>query len=831
MRQILLSLLLLIVGLTTWSQGGWRPGEMEVELHLLLPEDFQCIQHGNAEPISSDGKVLRAYLTPAELAGVQRCGVSYKILIPDLNQHYKYFWDNQLVPSGYYTYDEIIGIADSLVASYPQICKKIMWGTSIGGRQLTALKISDNVDIDEPEPEILFDGGIHGDEVGASQNIILYARDLLNGYGLNPTFTNLINTREIWLYLMVNPDGRVNMSRYNGNFVDCNRDCGYMWDGEGNSSGAFSQVETKALRDCILDNQFVVHTSYHSGTEIVAYPWSYRGDMTRDHTHINNLASVYSDYSGYSYLEWGQGYTQMYPINGSTKDFVYGELGSIGWSIEISNNKQPPASQISMYYEYNSPAMTEMINRAGWGVEGIVTDSATGEAVRAIIWVGNYFPVYNDPVVGDFHKFVLPGTYAIRVEANGYKTKTIPGVLVPTGGSAFTSVELVQEDRWSGYKVLSCQIPGNNPGDVGFTPGSVGHADSVAYALGKSGWIVVDMGDTIFNGEGNDFWVVQHGTPGKPFRVEGSNSKVGPFTTIGEGTGTTSFDLESASMAKCRYLRVLDTGTGSAYGPGVGFNLDAIEMITPPLIVQFTASRDTTCVSSPISFTDRSRGNPTAWLWSFPGADPPASTEQNPENIVYSLPGNYNVTLTISNGISSTVTTMVNFITVVESPQVYLGSDTTICDWDKITLDAGNPGADYLWSTGDTTQIILIDSTGTGHGARDFNVRVTTRLECIARDTINVTFDNCTGLASTNAEAAIVISPNPVINGIFILKCMGLKNFWFQLLTITGVKIQDGEIPESQYEKSIDVSDAPPGLYFLRIFNENESTIHKIIIH
>lgn len=831
MRQILLSLLLLIVGLTTWSQDGWRPGEMEVKIHLHLPEDFQCIQHINAEPISSDGKVLRAYLTPAELAGVQQCGVSYEILIPDLNRHYRNFWDNKLVPSGYYTYDEIIAIADSLVASYPQICKKVLWGTSIGGRQLASLKISDNVDIDEPEPEILFDGGIHGDEVGASQNVIMYARDLLNGYGLNPTYTNLINTREIWLYLMVNPDGRVNMSRYNGNFVDCNRDCGYMWDGEGNSSGAFSQVETKALRDCILDNQFVVHTSYHSGTEIVAYPWSYRGDMTRDHTQINNLASVYSDYSGYTYLEWGQGFIQMYPINGSTKDFVYGELGSVGWSVEISNNKQPPASQISMYYNYNSPAMTEMINRSGWGVEGIVTDSATGDAVRAIVWVGNYFPVYNDPEVGDFHKFVLPGTYTIRVEANGYKTKSIPGVLVPSGGSVFTGVELVQEACWSGYKVSSCQIPGNNFGDVGFTPGSLGRADSVAYALGKSGWIVVDMGDTIFDGVGDDFRVIQHGTPGKPLLVSGSNHKDGPFTTIGEGIGTTTFDLGVTALQKCRYIKVVDMGTGSSYGPGIGFNLDAIEMITPPLIVQFTASRDTTCVDSPIGFTDRSRGNPTSWLWSFPGANPATSTEQNPQNVFYSQPGSYNVTLTISNGTSSSVSTMVNFITVVEPPYVDLGNDTTICDWDNLSLDAGNPGSAYLWSTGDTTRIISIDSTGTGHGTTDIYVLITTPLGCIASDTINVTFDNCTGLALTNAEAAIAISPNPVLNGVFTLECIGLKNFRFQLLTITGVIIQDGEITVSPFERIINVSDSPPGLYFLRLFNENGSTIHKIIIH
>lgn len=831
MRKTLISLLLLVVWLTTWSQGGWRPGEMEVKINLRLPGDLQCLQHLNAEPISQDGSVLRGYLTPSELESLKNCGIPYEILIPDLNQHYQNFWDNPLVPSGYYTYDEIIAIADSLAATYPQICKKITWGTSIGGRELTSLKISDNVEMDEAEAEILFDGGIHGDEVGASQNIILYARDLLSGYGLNPTYTNLINSREIWLYLMVNPDGRATMSRYNANFVDCNRDCGYMWNGEGNSSGPFSQVETKALRDCILDNQFVIHTSYHSGTEIVAYPWSYRGNHTDDHQHINNLASVYSDYSGYTYLAWGQGYNSMYPINGSTKDFVYGELGSVGWSIEISNNKQPPASQIDMYYSYNATAMTEMINRAGWGVEGIVIDSTTGQALRATVWIGNYYPVYNDLVVGDFHKFVLPGTYSLRVEANGYKTKIISDVQVPTGGAVFTTITMAQDDGWSGYKVLSCQIPGNNFGDVGYTPGSLGKADSIAYAMGKSGWIVLDMGDSIFNGAGDDFRVVQHGTPGKPFLVAGSNSKDGPFTTIGTGIGTTSFDLSSATMDKCRYVKVVDTGTGSSYGPGVGFNLDAIEMITPPLIVKFSASRDTTCVNSPIAFTDQSSGNPSSWLWSFPGAEPSTSTQQHPQNVLYNQPGTYDVSLIISNGTSSSTSTMVDYITVLEPIHVDLGADTTVCDWDKIILDAGNPGAKYLWSTGDTTQTILADSAGTGYETRAYNVIVTNVLGCQAWDTCHVTFDNCTGLIDKGADGTLILSPNPVTDGSFTLESKENSPLSYQILSHSGIVVQTGQIRNNPCNIYLNRPEAAPGLYFLRVNWKNGSTILKLIVH
>lgn len=831
MMKALLLLLPLFAVVTSWGQG-WRPGEMEIEVFLRHQNDRNILNrlNLNTESANPEGTTYRVYVTPVELEQISFNGLKYNITVDDLNLYYSRFWDNQLVPPGYYTYEQIISIADSLAINFPLICKKIVWGNSIGGRQLAALKISDHVDLDETEAEIMFDGGIHGDEVGSSQNVIMYARELCKGYGINPTYTSLINSREIWLYLMVNPDGRASMSRYNENFVDCNRDCGYMWNGEGNSTGAFSQPETKALRNCILDNQFVIYTNYHSGTEIVAYPWSYRGNMTRDHNHINNLASVYSSVSGYSNLQYGQGYTQMYPINGSTKDFVYGSLGNIGWSIEISNNKQPSASQISLYYNYNKPAMTEMINRCGWGIEGLVVDSLAGSPIRATLWISNYFPVNNDPLTGDYHKFVLPGTYTIRAEANGYKPKIITGVLVPQQGSVTANIALVPDQKWAGYRIISCQIPGNNFDDEGYTPGAIGRADSIAYALGKSGWIVIDMGDTIFDGFGNDFQIIQHGSPGKPFHVSGSNSMDGPFTVIGNGTGTTSFDLGATSIDRCRYIKILDMGTGPSSGPGVGFNLDAIEMITPPLIVNFTSSSDTSCIGTAVGFTDESAGNPTSWSWSFPGANPSFSTVQNPENIIYSAPGNYNVSLTVSNGVSSSTKTKINYITITEAPVVDLGNDTTICDWDHVILDAANPGATYLWSTGDTMQQITIDSTGAGYGSHDYSVVVTTEFNCIAMDTINITFDNCTGGSEMRLPETVTIYPNPASDGRFRIEISGGDYKYYQIISPAGLLVLTQAVTELPYSKELQLGQEHQGIYLLRMFGNARSETIKLIV-
>ena len=182
MQRFCILILFFTASASLWAQG-WRTRESEVKIFLRNPGDACLLNqlNFNSEAATADGSVHRVYVVPEELTKIRQSGLPYEIIIEDLNLHYAGFWDNQLVPPGYYTYEQIIAIADSLAASFPLICKKVIWGTSIGGRQLASLKISDNVNNDENEPEIMFDGGIHGDEVGGSQNVIMYARDLCKG--------------------------------------------------------------------------------------------------------------------------------------------------------------------------------------------------------------------------------------------------------------------------------------------------------------------------------------------------------------------------------------------------------------------------------------------------------------------------------------------------------------------------------------------------------------------------------------------------------------------------------------------------------------------------
>jgi hypothetical protein len=570
-------LLLFILSLTiehhVHGQFPWREGEMEVMVTFRNTQEAAELNllGLNGDIFSHAGYAL-LYVIPEELDLIRSSGFHYEILKSDLAKFSGDFWAAR---DQYHTYEEIIQTIDSLSVNYPAICQKYDYGLSVEGRQLLALKISDNVNTDENEAEVMFDGGIHGDEIGGPENLIRFAEFLCGSYGIDPDITYLIDHREIWLFIMVNPDGRVNLTRYNSNAVDLNRDWGYMWKGEGSSPGYYSQVETRALRNCMMDNQFVVHTSYHSGTEFLAYTWSYRPDPCPDQAHIHQLAGVYASASGYSNLPYEQGYTGMYAINGSSKDAIYGVMGSIGWTMEISHAKQPPSSQIQYYYDINEPAMIAMIEYAGYGISGTIADAGTGEPVAAAIFINDFYPCYSDPIVGDYHKYLLDGTYSVTAVANGYQPMT-QTVEITENGNISLDFSLQAEYNHNAYRVIASYLQYSNFADESMTYAALGEPDGFNYSLGKSGWIILDMQFDIIDGFGDDITIHEGDGDPEGFACYAASGMDGPWKFLGNGIGTTSFDFAPAGITQARYIRIVDDGDGPIYGDNTGFDLDAI---------------------------------------------------------------------------------------------------------------------------------------------------------------------------------------------------------------------------------------------------------------
>jgi gliding motility-associated-like protein len=79
------------------------------------------------------------------------------------------------------------------------------------------------------------------------------------------------------------------------------------------------------------------------------------------------------------------------------------------------------------------------------------------------------------------------------------------------------------------------------------------------------------------------------------------------------------------------------------------------------------------------------------------------------------------------------------FLAVHSLPQINLGTDTSLCGNESLTLDAGNPGATYLWSGGQTDREITVYE-----GHQDISVSVTDDYGCSSTDEIVI--NDCTSL-------------------------------------------------------------------------------------
>lgn len=104
-----------------------------------------------------------------------------------------------------------------------------------------------------------------------------------------------------------------------------------------------------------------------------------------------------------------------------------------------------------------------------------------------------------------------------------------------------------------------------------------------------------------------------------------------------------------------------------------------VQNCAPPT-VSFMASNTTFCANTCINFTDLSSGNPTNWVWEFPGGTPNVSVAQNPTGVCYNVPGTYDVILTAINQYGSSSDTLFNYITVnvCNPPISNFKADTTI---------------------------------------------------------------------------------------------------------------------------------------------------------
>lgn len=163
-----------------------------------------------------------------------------------------------------------------------------------------------------------------------------------DGDGLIEEFWNLTSGDFIgWEGIDNDSDGYSGEDWIGG--VDLNRNYGYAWEGgstdprteDYGGPAPFSEPETQAIRDLVQTRNIKYGIDFHSGTELILYPWGFTYDPPPDQSTFIEISQNLSSLTG------GTPYMQsinLYPTHGASHDWLYGTENILALTCEIFSN-------------------------------------------------------------------------------------------------------------------------------------------------------------------------------------------------------------------------------------------------------------------------------------------------------------------------------------------------------------------------------------------------------------------------------------------------------------------------------------------------------------
>ncbi|MCF7919520.1 MAG: T9SS type A sorting domain-containing protein [Candidatus Cloacimonetes bacterium] len=394
----------------------------------------------------------------------------------------------------YHTNEEIFAELDSLQQMFPDyMLVRVLGFTGTDSLPVYAVKISDNVTVDEDEPAVLFLGQCHAEEVmGVEISMALINELLMNGG--NP-YNVWRNNLEIWIVPTHNPEGlqvvtdswdttyRKNKTDNNGNGlfdfvpgpgndddgVDLNRNYDFNWvhgdtlNAQGNAEfndyykgpAPWSELEAQYLRQLCDEQHFIYSIAWHSSrtgnlSEKVFYPWNWEENKPCPDEEFNagmasTVAHLIEKETGGAYYEPSGTLNR----NPKAHDWFYNEYGTLQFEIEAGTaNLQPGPALLQDTISRCINAPHYMMNRAlgydnvsGAMLTGHVTNAVTGEPLVAEYLIEerkalSFTPRMTDELYGRFWWQCSPNTYTLHLRQKGYAdsviTVTVNGTMPTT---------------------------------------------------------------------------------------------------------------------------------------------------------------------------------------------------------------------------------------------------------------------------------------------------------------------------------------------------------------------------------------------------------------
>ena len=362
-----------------------------------IPFKGTSIEIAGARP----GESYDLLLDEVDLGIVLSSGLKSEIVVPDLEQE-----KLQAQQFGFYcSYDSLVSIMRSWAQNYPSICRFDSIGQTYEGRWIYGVKVSDNPQIEEDEPEVVLVGMHHAREWASAQAARYFVDTILRNYSTNSEFHNFVNNYQLWVFPILNVDGyvydypaqltwRKNRQPFGTPIgSDPNRDYSGACNGsrmadwgslvQGSRSshrpsdeifmggfGAWGR-EVAAFASFFKQHAFVCAVSLHSYSELVLWPYG-NGETAPDNAALvsigQGIAQQIQRLSGGTYTP--QQASQLYPTNGSEIDWMYGWAHHIGgfpcmsYVFEIGTAFYQQASQLDAIQREVFKGLWFLYNRA-----------------------------------------------------------------------------------------------------------------------------------------------------------------------------------------------------------------------------------------------------------------------------------------------------------------------------------------------------------------------------------------------------------------------------------------------------------------------------------
>ncbi|MDP6528420.1 MAG: M14 family zinc carboxypeptidase [Gemmatimonadota bacterium] len=362
-------------------------------------------------------------VTPEQRRELLAYGHEVQTLNPDMLQGLREIKRSRGDLGAYTTYSEMIARLNAMASAYPSLASHSVIGVpSHEGRDIHALKISDNVAVDENEPEVLYMATYHARELITVEIALALADSLLMNYGTDPRLTDWVNTREIWILPMVNPDGHVYVENVDSNWrknrrnngwgsfgVDLNRNHAWEWgaDDIGSSSysgsevyrgpSAVSEPEIQTVQSFVDSRQFVFCLSFHSYSNLWLWGPAHVPGLSEDEDIFSEFGAQVNALNGYAPGNPASG--TIYIANGEANDWMYNSPTHpkiFGFTPEVGGSSDgfyPPESRIpALIAENIEPAWLCLAyaERPGQlappGAPAITSPSSSGSGSFTLEW-------------------------------------------------------------------------------------------------------------------------------------------------------------------------------------------------------------------------------------------------------------------------------------------------------------------------------------------------------------------------------------------------------------------------------------------------------------